>query len=227
MMQNLAKSVSQLGVINALLYSINRFCSRYSLPISIIKYYFAAQPLKEQPTLSERRGRDLSVIEIPANVSGNPFPRPENVIKDRYAQGAVCLGAYKGGELAGYIWYIANRYQEDEVRCQYQLISKDCVWDFDVYVDPKYRLTSAFLKLWDVASAKLVNEGYRWSISRISAFNAMSLNSHKRMGLKIIGWAVFITIGKVQVTFSDLAPCIHFSLGEQSFPVFRLKPPNL
>jgi hypothetical protein len=57
--------------------------------------------------------------------------------------------------------------------------SGKAVWDFDVYVVPAYRLGYTFLKLWDTANAHLRSLGVRWTLSRISAFNAGSLSSQQ------------------------------------------------
>ncbi|MDD2759554.1 MAG: hypothetical protein PHH11_04605, partial [Methylomonas sp.] len=99
--------------------------------------------------------------------------------------------------------------------------------DFDVYVEPKYRLSPTFLKLWDEASARLLREGVSWSLSRISAFNTMSLSSHKRMGAKIIGWAVFFQMAGIQLTISSLKPFLHISLSNASLPTFEFQLPKI
>jgi hypothetical protein len=225
--KQLQQLVKQLGGVNAGLYLINRLTDTFSLGLSFNKYYFVAQFLSGDPLLPPGKGQSLRVVELPSDhISSHPCPRPAAVIADRYQQGAVCLAAYKNEEFAGCLWYAKSRYREDEVRCQYDLGSEQAAWDFDVYVEPKYRLSPVFLKLWDEASAKLVSEGCHWSLSRISAFNPMSLSSHRRMGAKPIGWAVFVCAGKVQVTISSIKPFMHFSISEKSFPTFQLQSPQ-
>ncbi len=216
----------QLGIVNTILFAINRILILSPFSFKVIKYYFAAQKLSSQPLLSGNRGSKFRVLEIDRNDKNNPCQRPESVIKDRYNQGANCLVAYKNTEFAGCLWYIKNRYKEDEVNCLYELPANDSVWDFDVYVEPKFRLSPVFLKLWDYTSDKLIKENRHWSLSRISAFNPNSLFSHKRMGAVIIGWAVFICLGAIQVTIANVSPFFHVSFGKASFPVFRLEPPK-
>jgi hypothetical protein len=219
---------NQLGGVNAILYLANRVVSTLPIDFSIKKYYFAAQFLSKDSFLPENRGKLLRVVEhSPSIMENHPCPRPANVIADRYSQGAVCLVAYKADEFAGCLWYSKSRYREDEVRCLYEIVSLQSVWDFDVYVEPKFRLSPVFLKLWDYASNKLICEGYSWSLSRISAFNAISLASHKRMGARIFGWAVFFRVGNVQLSISSLRPFLNVSFSEASYPVFKLKPPKL
>ncbi|NOT12417.1 MAG: N-acetyltransferase [Methylococcaceae bacterium] len=223
--KRLKQLVKDLGFVNAMLYLANRSVAVFSKHFGINKYYFVAQLINGNPLLPENRGKLLRVVELPLNEI-HPCPRPSNVIKDRYMQGAVCLAAYKANEFAGCLWYAKHRFREDEVRCIYEFDSFQSVWDFDVYVEPKFRLSPVFLKLWDYASAKLLNEGYSWSFSRISAFNAMSLGSHKRMGARIVGWAVFFQVGTVQLSVSSLRPFLYVSFSEASYPVFKLKSPK-
>lgn len=223
----LRKLVQNLGYFNSILYLINRLATKVKIKHCFIKYYFVAQPLGMQAFLPKGRGKNLEVIELPSGFQPHPCPRPEAVIADRYRQGAVCLAAYKDYEFAGCFWYLKQQYQEDEVRCLYKLASGNVVWDFDVYVEPKFRLSPVFLKLWDEASVKLTTEGVGWSFSRISAFNALSLSSQKRMGALVIGWAVFMRLGLMQLTVASLFPYIHISLSENKFPIFTLQLPDL
>lgn len=213
--------IKQLDLVNALLYVSNRLASKLPCGLSFNKYYFVLQSLNPLPLLPEGRGKSFQVRELKADhLSSHPCPRPQAVLADRYKQGAVCLSAYKDELFTGCLWYIKSQYQEDEVRALYQFPSSDCVWDFDVYVEPKYRLSPVFLKLWDETSSRLLAEGYCGSLSRISAFNPMSLSSHKRMGTKVLGWAVFVKLHSIQLTVSSMAPFCHLSFHDLSFPTF-------
>lgn len=216
----------QIGIVNVCLYAIDRILSKCSFSSKSVKYYFVAQKISDQPLLPPQRGNNIFVTETIEEYENNPCPRPISVIKNRYKQGAKCLSAYKDEEFAGCLWYIKGKYKEDEVNCLYELPAKNSVWDFDVYVEPKFRLSPVFLKLWDYTSDKLLKENCLWSLSRISAFNPNSLFSHKRMGAVIIGWAVFVCLGAVQVTVANVSPFFHISFGKASFPVFRLEPPK-
>lgn len=214
--------INQLGYINAGLYLLNRFLSLMPFCIKINKYYFASQPLSKQPVLSKEKWPNYNIVELSLakDFESNHFPRPMAVFADRLQQGAICLACYKNDEFTGFLWYTKKTFREDEVRCLYHLPVQS-VWDFDVYVEKKYRLSPVFLKLWDEASLRLTQDGYFHSLSRISAFNPMSLQSHKRMGATIIGWAVFIKIGVCQFTVSNLKPFLHFSFSEKSCPAFN------
>jgi hypothetical protein len=226
MMQKIKALKRQLGFINTTLYLINYFFLRFKIPFRVIKYYFVAQRLNEKSLLPERRGRNFEVSDITSKVKPHPCPRPNSVIFDRYQQGAICLGAYKEQEFAGCFWYVTGKYKEDEVNCLYELVNINSVWDFDVYVVPKFRMSPVFLKLWDDASRQLIKKGIHWSLSRISAFNASSISSHFRMGAELVGWACFICMGSFQLTIASIFPFLHISFNKSSYPVFSLMPPK-
>lgn len=218
----------QMGLMDSLLYLANRCIGFISSSFSLSKYYFVSQGLSKQPLMPNGKGKQLQVVELSSErTKSHPCPRPASVIADRYEQGAVCLAAYKADEFAGCLWYVTSHYKEDEVRCLYELSDKQVVWDFDVYVVPKFRLSPVFIKLWDEASARLIHEGVEWSFSRISAFNPMSLSSHKRMGASIFGWAVFVRIGSIQLTFFSFKPFLHVSFSDASYPTFKFGLPTV
>ena len=219
--------VHQLGVSNTCLYLVSAIGNRLGFSSIFTKYYFVAQQLEACNVLPLGKGKGIQIREIePKQIELHPCPRPLSVIADRYNQGGVCLAAYKQEAFTGCLWFVKNQYKEDEVRCAY-VLPDFAVWDFDVYVDPNYRMSMAFLKLWESASFRLIDEGYHWSLSRISAFNPNSLSSHKRMGARIIGWAVFVKMGGNQLAISSIKPFVHFSGSELTWPVFKFNLPKI
>jgi hypothetical protein len=135
--------------------------------------------------------------------------RPSAVLAERFAQGAQCLLATREQALVGCIWCVRGVYREDEVRVDYVLPpTGDCVWDFDVFVAPGERLGFLFARQWDVFDAGLRAQGLRYSISRINAFNQRSLASHRALGARDCGWALFVCLGPAQLMLSDQAPYV-------------------
>ncbi|MFN3564547.1 MAG: GNAT family N-acetyltransferase [Burkholderiaceae bacterium] len=190
-----------------------------------MKYRFVAQPVPDSPAASPERG---GTIELRWLQSDDPLvtqmPRPPAVIARRFGDGARCLAAVKSGRLIGFLWYKENEYLEDEVRCRYRFDAATAVWDFDVYVDPEYRLGRLFSRLWSTAHRDLRARGYRWTISRISAFNAASLAAHARMGARTVASATFFAIGPLQVSFATIAPRFHLSWRSDRYPLYVLMP---
>lgn len=226
--QQIQDPISTLGIINGTLYLIGRLMGKTSTDrCGLLKYYFMAQPIRRIDAALLGSRTDIVIRRIfPDDPLLRAFARPAFVLEDRYHQGATCFVATKEDELVGYIWIILDRYAEDEVRCIYRTLpERKVAWDFDVYINPKYRLGRTFIRLWDAVGAFLTEQHYQASISRISAFNQQSLKSHARMGAVLLGSAVFIRLGNVQIMFSGLNPYIHLSFGRRSLPTFHLMAP--
>jgi len=100
------------------------------------------------------------------------------------------------------------------------------VWDFDVFVVPRYRLGRTMARLWKAVDADLSAQGVQWSFSRISLFNAESMNSHARLGAVAVGHAIFLVAGKLQLSFSGQAPFFRLGWSQKHRPVFTLRPPR-
>lgn len=219
------KIVHELGVVNAWLYLADRFLRALSLNrVRLHKYYFMAQPVPAGNWLPGRRGASVEVRRL---LAGDPaltsFPRPARAFPYRFAQDAVCLAAFKSGIPAGFLWFTVGPYDEDEVRCRFMPLPKGkAAWDFDVYVAPEHRSGPIFLRLWDEANRLLRREGVTWSFSRVSAFNALSVASHSRMGAMRVGVATFVIFGRWQVSAATVRPFLFFSRNPASVPVFRL-----
>ena len=214
----------ELGFLDAFYYLCDRLLKRVSAGhIRIIRYHIVAQAVTDKFFCPERRGRNVSVREIKfGDELEVDFPVGVDVLAERYAQGCRCLVAEKEGEFVGYLWFVKGEYIEDEVRVIFQLPNGHDVWDFDVYVEPKHRVGFVFLRLWDELYVRLNKECGEYSYSRISAFNAVSRNSHKRLGAKTLSCVSFLKIGSIQIMFSGLSPYSHISLTESSIPKILL-----
>lgn len=155
------------------------------------------------------------------------FPRPAEVIASRFARQHTCLVATSKGRFAGFLWYALEHYEEDEVCCRFDLNPKaNGVWDYDVHVEPQFRLGRTFARLWDEANRRLSEQGFRWSFSRISAFNVQSLQSHKKLGLKVQSSLTFFCFGPLQIMVSSCAPHINISWNGIGRPVVRVHAKN-
>lgn len=210
------KTIAELGWFDALLYGIARLFGR--TPLRLHRYYFVAQRVAANPR-RVKWGRTIRIrpISILAEIPWG-YPRPSEVVAERFRQGSHCLAAWRGNELAGFLWYQFGAYREDEVRVRYRLASPHSAWDYDVYVQPHLRLGPTFSRLWEDAHSRLHARGVRWTCSRISAFNPDSLRSHARMGAVRLGSASFVTIGRWQCMLATVAPFVHISYDARSIP---------
>jgi len=219
MTPGLHRTLAQLGSLNAVLYALSRLVDKASGGRwALHRYHFVAQYVGDTP-LSPARGLDID-IRMPGAADALPdhYPRPAAVVRERYAQGALSLAAWRNGRLAGFLWLIMDAYREDEVRVHYRLASSRACWDFDVWVRPEERLGWVFRRLWEAARRHLRQHGVRWSCSRISAFNPGSLRAHAQIGTVRLGGALFLRCGAWQWMVASLAPYFHLSRGPASYP---------
>jgi hypothetical protein len=120
---------------------------------------------------------------------------------------------------------VAGPYDEDEVRARFVPVpAGQACWDFDVTILPDFRMSRLFGLLWTRASEELSSTGIRWTVSRISAFNGGSIASHRRLGAKIVGTALFLCAGRWQLMGSTLRPKLHLSWREDQRPVMPVGP---
>lgn len=221
MLNRLRSTVKSLGWPNGLTYILAVLISRLTRGNArLIKYYFVAQPVPPTaPTLAAASGNTRFYQAEMPDAAISQAARPESVIRERFAQGAKCIVAERDGELAGCIWLCPQRYREDEVRCLYTWTPAGCaVWDFDVYITSRWRMSRLFARLWERAHAQLRTEGMRWTLSRIDAFNAGSLAAHSKLGARILGRGWFLVVGHMQLSVLSMAPFIHLALRRDRAP---------
>lgn len=225
MISRFKTAIQQLGLSNGVLYLLGRFLQKLSNGRwRLIRYCLVAQPIPTPPAPTCRPSATTRIDRItPEDPICAAFPRPKEVIAQRFADGHTCLVARVKGEFAGFLWYAHNDYEEDEIRCRFVLVEPEhSVWDFDVHVEPKYRMGRIFARLWDKANELLAQEEIRWSFSRISAFNPASLNAHGQLGTSQVGTMTALCLGARQVTFLPKGPYIHYCNDWARRPVVAL-----
>lgn len=208
-------SVRELGAANAAWYLLAR--GLRALGWRVWRYQFVAQRVASSAmrhTPGKLEFRPLAALdEVPAC-----YPRPREVIAARFRQGSCSIAAWKGGQLAGFLWYQFGAYHEDEARVRYCLPAPNSCWDYDVFVQPELRLGTVFCRLWDEAHRRMHARGIEWTCSRISAFNPASLRAHGRIGVVHMGSATFFALGRWQLMLATLPPFLHLSSGPASQP---------
>ena len=197
-----------------MLYTIDRLLRRLSPRLALYAYEFMAQPIVERSLLSANLSKNLSFIEIG---EGHPdvqrMPARPEIKAARFAQGAKCLGAYRNGNLIGYMWWCREAYDEDEVRCTYVLADRErTVFDFDFYIFPEHRMGIAFLGVWHGANQVLRSHRIAYTFSRMTRFNLASRRAHTRLGARCVGRALFLQMGAVQAMLADMRPYVSLSL---------------
>lgn len=222
------KALRGMGALGGSLYVAARLLASLSRGrISLLVYHLVAQPVRTTPSLPTGRGSRIEVREAgQEEVLALPVERPRAVLEARFRQGARCLLATSQGRFLGFLWLQFGPYDEDEVRCRFVPGPEGVAsWDFDVFVEPSARIGLAFARLWDEANRLLSSQGVKWSISRISAFNAGSLSSHGRLGLVRLGTAGFVLCGPLQLTMATTRPYLHLALNRAVRPEITLRAP--
>lgn len=222
-------TLQSLGPLNGPLYLMDRLLARLSAGNArLVKYRVVAQPVGSASALPLRAGSGSALEEAqPGHWLSGSFPRPAAVISMRFANGARCLVASMKSQFAGYLWWRRGYYDEDEVRCRFVLASPEIsAWDFDVYVEPRYRLGRTLALLWKAADERMASEGVHWTFSRISSFNAESLASHTRLGAVPVAHAIFLVVGPAQLALFSRHPFVHLSMHARSRPSLAVAPPR-
>lgn len=214
MLRVFKSAIDSLGFINGVFYLIGRAMQALSGGrCRLIRYYLVAQPI-HTPFVPACRASSLEAVHqvVKGDSLVGMFPRPDAVLESRFERGHVCLAAESKGVFAGFLWYAQGHYDEDEVHCRFVLDDpKMGVWDYDVHVEPRYRMGRTFARLWDAANERLAAAGVLWSFSRISAFNRQSLLSHQRLGIRKLESMTFFCFGPLQIALFSCKPYINLS----------------
>jgi hypothetical protein len=188
-----------------------------------VKYVYWAQPVPAQPLMPARRTTATIRPLHPGDAELAQIPRDERLVDLRLANGDICLGAVRDGRLIGSMWLSIGPYEEDEIRARFEPAPEGrAAWDYDIFLLPEERGGLLFARLWDAAYGLLRERGYRWCISRISAFNLASSASQERMGARRLGWGIFIVLCGFQLMLSSVRPFCHLTLAGSRRPVLRL-----
>lgn len=223
-MKRIKNNIIELGLLNGLLYSLNRVYEKLTGKGLIYKYYFYVQPVAKKPLLPSRFGKKYTLLELDKN---SPylkyFDRPKHVLDTRFHNGAKCFCAVKDNIPTGFIWISLGKYQEDEVRCIFNPVpSGENAWDFDVFISPHDRLGFSFALLWDHVNKWLTKQNYKWTSSRVSAFNPNSIRSHSRLGAQRVGYGTFIKISGMEIGLFSKKP--YLSISRNNWPVIDIGP---
>jgi len=219
----------ELGYLGAAIYLLDRLLSKLSFgSVRVFQFLLYYQPVSTVPLLPPKRGHKIKISVLSGgDLNVLAFPRPQKVLEQRLASGDKCFLAFMGEELVGFSWLSFCQYAEDNVRCNYEF-GNDVVWDYDIYIEPRYRIGFAFAKLWQHVNEYMLENDIKGSMSRISAENTPSIRSHEKLGGVKIGSQIFVRIGVAQLMLSSKKPFFHVSVFSSSRPrVFLCVPDNL
>ena len=226
MLRRFVGPFKEFGPLVGALYVLDRLLRSLSPRLGIYAYEFMAQPIMAMPILAPNRTKSLQFVEIVrGDVDIALMPAREDIKASRFEQGAQCLGVYRKGALMGYIWFCFGRYEEDEVRCTYELAAADrSVFDFDLYVLPEHRMGIAFVAIWHAANEFLRERGVQYTFSRMTRFNLISRRSHARLGARCVGRALFLQAWSVELMMATVFPFVALTWATSQRVRLRLAP---
>jgi len=226
MLRNLTSPFREFGFLSGLLYAVDRILVRISPRLRLYVYELMVQPIPDGPLVPDRLTKNLEVREIKRGDSEvDLMPARPEIKESRFAQDAICLGAFQKGQFIGYMWFCARAYEEDEVRCTYLLSPvEEAVFDFDLYLFPQHRMGLGFIGIWNGANKILRERGIKFTFSRLTRFNLASRRAHQHLGWKVVGRAVFLQAWSLEFMVATLFPFLHLSLGKPGGVRLQLRP---
>jgi len=226
MLRRVLGPFKEFGLLAGSLYVLNRLLRALSPRVGLLVYELMVQPITSKPLLPANLTKNLRFEEIGC---GHPdikrMPAREDIKASRFDQGARCLGAYRKDKLIGYIWFAFGCYEEDEVRCSYELAQPaQSVFDFDLYVLPEHRMGIAFMAIWYGANEYLHRRGVRYTFSRLTRFNVASRRSHAHLGWRCVGQVVFLQAWAVELMLATMSPYVALTWTSAQRTRLRLAP---
>lgn len=206
--------IRQMGLAGWLFYAVDRALNRISSGrVGILALRFYLQPLPNERLVAVRENDPVQVGPISlGSMDLAAFGRPIDAIQERIDAGSTCIAALRDGELLGFMWLQPGTLKERLVRCHMHVEPcSQVVWDYDFFIQPRYRLGRLFGRLWDAASASLRVRGVDATVSWIRLENRASEQAHSRLGARRIGWAIFLSAFGRQAMISSFAPYLDFA----------------
>jgi len=210
--EKIRSAIHEFGWVDGAIYSVDRALSAFSRgSVRLCKYYIMEQSLEEVCTRTERAASSGLRDKIFVRVDGDrhqdfSFPVSPAKIQERFTKGYECWALMNPAtdEVAAYAWIASDAYQEDQFKCLFRLpADATAVWDFDVYVSPKFRLSRAFQRLWFEVAREYRRKGVVNSFSRIAADNKRSLKVHEALGSVRRNSLVVLTVWTWQPEFDS------------------------
>lgn len=203
-----------MGLPGWLFYLADRALSRISFgTIRVSGLWFYSQAVPATPEASSRTGNSIQVrVVAEAEFPETAFNRPVEAIRERFRDGSICVAAFKGDEMIGFMWLSLGPLRERLFRCVFEPAPPGLAsWDYDIFIEPRYRLGRTFVRLWDEANQVLRERGVRATVSWVRFENLASQKAHQRLGARRVGWLVLLQLGGWQIGVGPQPPRIQLA----------------
>ncbi len=199
-LNKIKKGIDDHGVMIYFVYVLKRLLHSVTTKASIQFVYLYSVPVEfdrkiKLPAFMKKNFKILLLQQD--NEMLHCLPLSQKTIDYRFKQNAVCLLILKKGKPIGYFWLILKLYQEDIMYLDIHL-KAESAWDFDLWVHEDYRLSSAFMLLWEAALEYFAERGVKSIYSRISTTNNNSVQVHSKLGGRIISKLLFFRVGAIE-----------------------------
>ena len=165
-------------------------------------FRFFVRPL--DPGSTPQSGPDLRCLAL-ADVLGQcrdgELDLREDAVKDAYARGDFCVGAFERDVLAGYCWLaFAPLPHLDGVWAQFR---PEVAWLYKSFVRPTYRGRGLAARLYAFPDKECVKRGRRSSVICVESHNSPSIGAAGRAGYAHAGYAAYLRRGRKLVGWSS------------------------
>jgi hypothetical protein len=197
--------------------------------VRLLHYCIMAQPVPAAPARAARAARTLEVERIgPAHPLLPQLPHRAEALRKRFSEHAVCHAAHRDGQLIGYLWLQETPFADRDAGCLFvPSPAGRAAWDYDLWIAPAWRMSRAFVRLWEVAHAYLHSRGIGWTLSCVSGDNRASLVAHERLGARLVSEAWILRVGPRQVAAFTQPPFVDLCLFTGARPTLEVRAPGV
>lgn len=206
-LRHIIGDLNEYGLITYGAYGLDRILRRCHPALGIEYFYLFALSLQKfedqlRVPASVLKAYQIEILTSPS-AALSAFGTSRKTIDFRFSQDVTCLLIKNRGAPAGFLWLARKIFHEDIAFSDY-ILPACAMWDFDVVILPRYRLTPAFIALWKHAQLWMHAQGVRWVFSRIAVTNKNSLTVHQKLGGNPIGRLIFLKFGAIQFCLDGL-----------------------
>ena len=182
--------------------------------VQLLHYRILAQPV---PPPSPARPATAHAVTVERVGPGHPllphFPHRPEALHRRFAERAICHAAHRDGVLIGYLWLQEAPFSDRDAGCRFvPAPAGRAAWDYDLWIAPAWRMSRAFVRLWEEAHACLRARGIAWTLSCVHGGNHASLAAHQRLGARLVAHAWILRVGALQLAILTQPPYVDLCL---------------
>lgn len=135
------------------------------------------------------RCRALTLAELLPLCADPELDLREAMVREAAARGELCVGAWRGSELAGYAWY--SYAEAPHLQGVWVRVPAEAVYRYKVLVRPAWRGRGVARFLYAAADPLVALPGRRFLVTCIAPHNAASIAASLKSGDAPLGWIAY------------------------------------